>query len=62
MAKEKTPAEIRKLTDLVKKITEQKHREKTALDAVRRARKEIQERGEFIPKRITPRQPIQIRL
>ncbi len=53
VTEEKAVAQIQKLTDLVKRIREQKHREATALGSARRAGKEIQERGEFIPKRIT---------
>ncbi len=62
MADDKLESRIMKLTELVKRITEQKSREATALEAVRRARKIIQERGEFIPKRIKPAHTVQIRL
>ena len=62
MAIGKTADQMKKLADLVNKITAQKHREAAALEAARRARKQIQQRREFIPKRITPAKPIRIRL
>ena len=61
MADRKADSKIQKLTDLVKQVSEQKQREAVALEAVRSARKSIQQRGEFIPKRIKPAN-VQIRL
>jgi hypothetical protein len=43
-------AEYLKTQELIKKVAETKRRESSASEAVRRARKRIAARGEFIPK------------
>ena len=62
MADRKADAKIQKLTDLLKQVSEQKQREAVALQAVRSARRSIQERSEFIPKRLKPVTNVQIQL
>jgi hypothetical protein len=53
MVDENAAAQITMVIDLVKRITDQKHLEATALEAARRAGTLIRARGEFIPRRIT---------